>query len=51
MKKYIELEYVLNLIDRHLSQTCGAEHYAYNTLKKELEDAPAYIFGGWYEET
>lgn len=39
MKTYIEREYVLGLINRHLSNSCGAEYYAYNTLKKELEDA------------
>ena len=35
---YVKYESLLNLIDAHLSQSCGAEHYAYSVIKNGLKD-------------
>ena len=40
MKTYIERESLSDLINTHLSQSCGAEHYVYSVVKSELKDIP-----------
>lgn len=40
IKEYISLEYVISLLDEHIKNSRGAEHYAYQCIKSEIECAP-----------
>ena len=40
MNEYLSKEYIAKLIDAHLVDSNGAEHYAYDVLKRELMVAP-----------
>lgn len=40
MKEYLSKEFIKELLDAHLSDSNGAEHYAYSILKRELMAAP-----------
>lgn len=50
MSKYLSEEFIIKLLDAHLEDSRGAEHYAYNTLKRELMIAPGsdVKHGRWY---
>lgn len=55
MSKYLSEEFIIKLLDAHLEDSRGAEHYAYNTLKRELIVAPGsdvveVKHGRWIEE-
>jgi hypothetical protein len=40
MDKYISHKYLDQLLDYYLTNSNGAEHYAYNIIKGEIEHAP-----------
>lgn len=40
MKEYLSKEYIAKLLDAHLVDSNGAEHYAYDIIKRELMVAP-----------
>lgn len=53
MSKYLSEEFIIKLLDAHLEDSRGAEHYAYDTLKRELMVAPGSDVkpvnrGRWY---
>lgn len=53
MSKYIESEYLENIVDYYLGHSNGAEHYAYGVMRGELRIAPAADVvevkrGRWY---
>ena len=50
MNKYLSEEFIIKLLDAHLEDSRGAEHYAYNTLKREIISAPGTEIkhGRWY---
>ena len=39
MNEYLSKEYIAKLLDSHLADSRGAEHYAYDIIKRELMDA------------
>lgn len=41
MSKYIESEYLENIVDYYLGHSNGAEHYAFGVMRGELRVAPA----------
>ena len=46
MKKYIEyinLEYIINVLDEYIRESRGAEHFAYNVIKQEVLAAPGIV--------
>lgn len=40
MNEYLSKEFIEKILDAHMLDSNGAEHYAYNTLKRELMVAP-----------
>lgn len=40
MNKYLSEEFIIKLLDAHLKDSRGAEHYAYDVVKRELMAAP-----------
>lgn len=40
MKEYISRKWLEKLLDRHLSNSKGAEHYAYSVIKQEINYDP-----------
>lgn len=40
MDEYLSKEFIEKLLDAHLADSNGAEHYAYNIIKRELMAAP-----------
>jgi hypothetical protein len=53
MSKYLSEEFVIKLLDAHLENSRGAEHYAYSTFKREIMIAPGsdvakVKHGRWY---
>lgn len=40
MSKYLSEEFIAKILDAHMLDSNGAEHYAYNTLKREIMIAP-----------
>lgn len=40
MSKYLSEEFIIKLLDAHLEDSRGAEHYAYNIIKHEIVAAP-----------
>ena len=40
MNEYLSKDFIEKILDAHLEDSRGAEHYAYNTLKRELMAAP-----------
>lgn len=55
MSKYIESEYLENIVDYYLGHSNGAEHYAYGVMRGEVRIAPAadvapIKHGRWIEE-
>lgn len=52
MSKYIESEYLENIVDYYLGHSNGAEHYAYGVMRGEVRIAPAadvveVVHGHW----
>lgn len=39
MNEYLSKEYIAKVLDSHLADSRGAEHYAYDIIKRELMDA------------
>ena len=40
MKEYISKKYINNLLNSYLVDSRGAEHFAYNVIKLEINGAP-----------
>lgn len=40
MTEYLSKEFIAKLLDAHMTDSNGAEHYAYSTLKREFMVAP-----------
>lgn len=40
MSEYLSKEFIEKILDAHMIDSNGAEHYAYSTLKRELMVAP-----------
>jgi hypothetical protein len=40
MSKYLSEDFIINLLDAHLEGSRGAEHYAYDIIKREIVAAP-----------
>ena len=43
MKEYISKEYLYSILSPRLNDSRGAEHYAYDYVKQEIDDAPTYV--------
>ena len=41
MNKYISKEYIRNIVQNHLDDSCGAECYAYSCVLDEIDNIPA----------
>jgi hypothetical protein len=55
MNEYLSKDFIAKILDAHLEDSRGAEHYAYNTLKRELMVAPEsdvveVKYGHWIED-
>lgn len=55
MNEYLSKDFIAKLLDAHMTDSNGAEHYAYSTLKRELMVAPGtdvveVKHGRWIEE-
>lgn len=50
MNEYLSKDFIAKILDAHLEDSRGAEHYAYNTFKRELMVAPGFDVkhGRWY---
>lgn len=53
MSKYLSEEFIEKILDAHLEDSRGAEHYAYDIIKRELMVAPGSDVtevkrGRWY---
>lgn len=53
MNEYLSKEFIARVLDAHMLDSNGAEHYAYSTLKRELMVAPGSDVaevkrGRWY---
>lgn len=53
MNEYLSKEFIEKILDAHMLDSNGAEHYAYNTLKREFMVAPGsdvaeVKHGRWY---
>lgn len=40
MKEYISKEYLYSILSPRLNDSRGAEHYAYDYVKQEIDDVP-----------
>lgn len=40
MEEYIIKEYIYGILTNHLNNSKGAEHYAYDCVKQEIDHAP-----------
>lgn len=47
MNKYFSEEDIIKLLDTHLEDSNGAEHYAYETIKRETMEAPGVVIAPW----
>ena len=47
MNEYLSKEYIIKLLDAHLVDSSGAEHYAYDIIKREIMAAPGTKRGHW----
>lgn len=41
--EYVNLEYIINVLDKYIKESRGAEHFAYNTIKMEILAAPGIV--------
>lgn len=53
MNEYLSKDFIEKILDAHMTDSNGAEHYAYSTLKRELMVAPGSDVaevkrGRWY---
>lgn len=47
MNEYLSKEYIIKLLDAHLKDSSGAEHYAYDIIKREIVATPSVKHGKW----
>lgn len=47
MNEYLSKEYIFKLLDAHLEDSRGAEHYAYDIIKREIVAAPGVVIEPW----
>lgn len=47
MNKHLSEEDIVKLLDAHLKDSNGAEHYAYETIKREMMDVPGVVIAPW----
>lgn len=50
MNKYLSEEFIIKLLDAHLEDSRGAEHYAYDVIKREIVAAPGVVIEPWDSE-
>jgi hypothetical protein len=43
MNEYLSKEYIAKLLNTHLTDSRGAEHYAYDVVRRELMSAPGVV--------